>query len=452
MNNKNNLEIFYSNFLEYKNAEAIIFKSSSYTYNDLANRINYWRLKLDIIKAGNIVGLEGDFSPETIAILFILIEKLAVVVPFDIQHQKKNQLKYSIAQLDIIIRVHDENNIQIENLPEKSVKNALYSGVINNAKPGLVLFTSGSSGEPKAALHDFTKLLSKFNTKRKALKTINFLLFDHWGGLNTLFHILSNGGTVIVLENRNPDYVCELIEKYAVELLPTSPTFLNMLIISRAYERFSLKSLKVISYGAEPMPAALLGLLNKIFPDITLQQTYGLIELGVMRSKSEDNGSLWVKIGGEGYQVRVLDNLLQIKSESAMLGYLNAASPFTEDGWFMTGDSVETKGDYFRILGRKSEIINVGGEKVYPQEIENIILGFSNIKDVIVFAEKNPLTGHIVCAKINLEKPVEDSKIFIKELKMHCRKNLESFKIPVKIIIEEGQLFSHRFKKTRIIN
>ena len=452
MNNKNNLELFYSNFLEYGNAEAVIFKNCSYTYNDLADRINYWRLRLGLIKSGNIVGLEDDFSPETIAILFILIEKLAVVVPFDIQHQEKNQRKYSIAQLDIIIRVYDEDNIQIENITDKSTKNTLYSEVINNCSPGLVLFTSGSSGEPKAALHNFTKLLSKFIVKRKALKTINFLLFDHWGGLNTLFHILSNGGTVVVLENRNPDYVCELIEKYAVELLPTSPTFLNMLIMSRAYERFSLKSLKVISYGAEPMPAALLGLLNKIFPEITLQQTYGLIELGVMRSKSEDNGSLWVKIGGEGYKVRVEDNLLEIKSESAMIGYLNAPSPFTEDGWFKTGDSVEVKGDYFRILGRKSEIINVGGEKVYPQEVENAILGFPNVKDVVVYAEKNPLTGNIVCAKINIEKPIEDGKVFIKELKVYCRKNLEPFKIPVKVVIEEGQLFSERFKKTRKIN
>ena len=111
----------------------------------------------------------------------------------------------------------------------------------------------------------------------------------------------------------------------------------------------------MISYGAEPMPESLLKNLNKLFPAITLQQTYGLIELGVMRSKSEDNGSLWVKIGGEGFSVRVIDDMLQIKSDSAMLGYLNAPSPFTEDGWFMTGDAVEIKNDYFRILGKENQ-------------------------------------------------------------------------------------------------
>jgi acyl-coenzyme A synthetase/AMP-(fatty) acid ligase len=314
--------------------------------------------------------------------------------------------------------------------------------------PGLVLFTSGSSGEPKAALHDFSKLLVKFKVKRKALRTINFLLFDHWGGLNTLFHILSNGGTVVILENRTPDYVCDLIEKYKVELLPTSPTFLNLLILSRAYERKNLNSLKIISYGAEPMPENLLKHLNRLFPKITLQQTYGLIELGVLRSKSEDNDSLWVKIGGEGYQTRVIDGILQVKSDSAMIGYLNAKSPFTEDGWFITGDTVEEKGEYFKILGRKSEIINVGGEKVFPQEVENVILELSGIEDVIVFGEDNRLTGKIVCAKVFYRGSEEKPEI-IKRIKTHCRSRLQAFKVPVKIELSDTTFENDRFKKNR---
>src|SRR5574343_228970 len=219
-----------------------------------------------------------------------------------------------------------------------------------------------------------------------------------------------------------------------------------MLVLSRAYERHSLKSLKVISYGAEPMPESLLNLLKKLFPAIKLQQTYGLIELGVMRSQSEDNGSLWVKIGGEGYQTRVVDNMLQIKSDSAMLGYLNAPSPFTDDGWFMTGDAVEVKGEYFKILGRKSELINVGGEKVFPQEVENVILEIPNIVDVMVYAENNPLTGKIVCAKI-IYSGNENRKEVIKQIKTHCRGKLESFKVPVKIIFSDKTFESDRFKK-----
>lgn len=442
---------FQALFKNYSSSNAIVWKNKSYTYSFILDRINYWRNKLDFIASNKVIGLESDFSPETIAILFTLIEKNNIIVPLDITHSGKNERKIDIAQIDILIKVRSETEIEFNYLGNNECKSDLYKILKSRNVPGLVLFTSGSSGKPKGAVHDFSKLLNKFIVKRNALKTINFLLFDHWGGLNTLFHVLSNGGTIIFLENRTPDYVCSLIEKYEVELLPTSPTFLNMLLLSRSYERYSLSSLKIISYGAEPMPESLLKRLGILFPLIKLQQTYGLIELGVMRSQSESNNSLWVKLGGEGYQTRVENGILQIKSDSAMLGYLNAESPFTNDGWFITGDSVEVKGEYFRILGRKSEIINVGGEKVFPQEVENVILQISNIVDVMVYSESNPLTGKIVCANIKYGGDKAKSEL-IKEIKLFCRLNLEPFKIPVKINLVDQTFESDRFKKNRLGN
>lgn len=449
MSKLSNTDGFLDNFKNYGEDVGLIWKGNTYTYSHILSRINYWKTNVTDIKEGSIVGLTSDFTPETIAILFALIANNNIVVPFDINHRTKNEEKIKIAQLDFLIDVKGEEDITINHLNPQEEKNELFKKIQEINAPGLVLFTSGSSGEPKGALHNFSKLLAKFEVKRKALKTINFLLFDHWGGLNTLFHILSNGGTVVILDKRTPDYVCELIEKYEVELLPTSPTFLNMLLLSRAYERYSLKSLKIISYGAEPMPESLLKHLNTLFPGIKLQQTYGLIELGVMRSQSENNGSLWVKLGGEGFESRIVDNMLQIKSGSAMLGYLNAESPFTEDGWFKTGDAVETKGEYFKILGRTSELINVGGEKVFPQEVENVILEDENVLDVLVYGANNALTGKIVCAKIKYNSNEPDADI-IKKIKTHCRAKLQSFKVPVKIELVNESFESGRFKKNRI--
>ena len=169
-----------------------------------------------------------------------------------------------------------------------------------------------------------------------------------------------------------------------------------------------------------------------------------------MRSKSEKDDSLWVKVGGDGYKTRIVDGILQIKAESAMLGYLNAPSPFTQDNWFITGDEVLEKDGYIKILGRKSEIINVGGEKVYPQEIENIIMKMENVAEVTVFGEKNSIIGNIVCANILLIKDELD-KIFIKKLKQFCKERMEKFKIPVKVNTVHEHQYSSRYKKNRIL-
>jgi len=95
--------------------------------------------------------------------------------------------------------------------------------------------------------------------------------------------------------------------------------------------------------------------------------------------------------------------MLQIKARSAMLGYLNAPSPFTEDGWFITGDSVEVDGDYIRVLGRKSEMINVGGEKCIPSRLESVIQEMDNVLEVTVYGEKNRVLGNIVCCERSLD-------------------------------------------------
>jgi len=310
------------------------------------------------------------------------------------------------------------------------------------------LFSSGSTGEPKAALHNFSKLLEKFKVQRHSLRTITFLLLDHIGGINTLFYVLSNTGTIISIEDRNPDAVCRAIERHKVELLPTSPTFLNLLLLSEVYRRYDLSSLQQITYGTEPMPESTLRRISELFPHAKLLQTYGLSEVGILRSKSLSNNSLWVKIGGEGFETKVVDNILWIKAESAMLGYLNAPSPFDEEGWFNTGDEVQVDGEYYRILGRRSELINIGGEKVFPAEVESVLMEMDNILDASVRGEPNPITGQMVVARVTLQES-EDVVSLRKRVRQYCQARLAPFKIPAKVEIAEKELHSARYKKMR---
>jgi long-chain acyl-CoA synthetase len=443
------IDYLFDVFNEFENGDSIIWNGLKQSYRSLMNniKVNHLTIASHQIKPGTVVALEGDFSPNSIALLLALIEKACIIVPLTKTSNINEARLFEIAQVEFVFRVSSKDFITTE-IISKRTDNTYYKVIRERKHPGLVLFTSGTSGEPKAAVHDFMSLLEKFKKRKLTLRTLNFLLFDHWGGLNTMFYILSNGGVVIAAKDRNPENICKLIEEYKIELLPASPTFLNLLLLSGAYEDYDLSSLNIISYGTEPMPEHTLKRLKLIFPEVKLLQTYGLIELGVMQSKSQNNDSLWVKVGGEGYNTRVVDGMLEIKAKSAMLGYLNAPSPFTVDGWFKTGDLVEVNGEYIKILGRTSEIINVGGEKVYPQEVENVILEIDNVAEVTVYGEKNQIMGEIVCTKVRLLNS-EDRKVFTMRLKKYCIGKLNSFKVPVKVNIIDDELYGNRYKKMR---
>ena len=125
-----------------------------------------------------------------------------------------------------------------------------------------------------------------------------------------------------------------------------------------------------------------------------------------------------------------------------------ARRPFSEDGWFITGDRVEVDGEYVRILGRDSDLINVGGQKVYPAEVESVILEMDSVSGVEVFGTPNPITGNMVCARVVLKAP-EDPREFTHKLKTFCGARLENFKVPVRVFVEGKEMHSPRFKKMR---
>ena len=444
------IDFLLERFIEQKEKDAIVWKEKIYSYEWMLKRIDYWRnlLKTEKIAPGAVVIVEADFSPNSVALLLALIEDQSIIVPLTstVEAKKKDFIK--IAEGEISFQIDDSDNMNIVRYPKKA-DHKIYQQVRNEQHPALVLFSSGSTGESKAAVHDFSNLLKKYHTKRHDLRTLTFLLFDHIGGIDTMLYSLSNGSCIITVQDRSPDNVCRMIEKFSVEVLPVTPTFLNLLILSQAYEKHDLSSLKYITYGTEVMPEVTLRKCSEIFPNVTILQKYGTTEVGTLRSKSKDSKSLWVKIGGEGFDTRIVDGILHIKAVSAMLGYLNAPSPFSDDGWFITGDEVKQDGEYIQFLGRKSEIINVGGEKVYPSQVESTIQEMDNIAEVVVYSEKNNIIGNIVCAKVRVEKE-EDIKNLRVRIKKYCRERLENYMVPVKIELVTEEQHSQRFKKKRI--
>ncbi|TDL48494.1 long-chain fatty acid--CoA ligase [Paenibacillus dendritiformis] len=439
------INVFQNN----KDKPMMVWKEKEYSYGWLLQRMEEWGVyvRARAVPKGSVVAIYGDYSPNSVALFLALIGHSCTIIPLTDSVKHKMEEFLEIGQAEFLFELDSDDTVKMSDLDRKADHPFLVQ-LKSELHPGLILFSSGSTGRSKAAVHDLTGLLEKYKVQRKAWRTISFLLYDHIGGVNTMLHTLSNAGCIYTVSDRQPDTVLAAISKYEIELLPTSPTFINLILFSEAYKRYDLSKLKMMSYGTEPMPESTLKRIGQILPHVKFLQTYGLSEVGILRSKSKSSDSLWVKIGGEGFDTRIVDGMLEIKSQSAMLGYLNAPSAFTEDGYFQTGDMVEVDGEYIRILGRKSEIINVGGQKVYPAEVESVILTVENVADVTVHAEKNLITGNIVCATVTLHKE-EERKEVVRRIKSLCKQQLEAFKIPVRIYIMDGVQYSSRFKKLR---
>ncbi|MDP2313837.1 MAG: long-chain fatty acid--CoA ligase [Pseudomonadota bacterium] len=431
-------------------APAIVWNDREYDYAWLIEALDGWRGRLAAadVKAGDVVVLTADFSPHSTAALLALWERGCIVVPMTRAAAGQRAELLATAEADAEFTFTNDDIAAFTKLERVAPPHPTYQKLRDVGSPGLVLFSSGSSGKAKGIVHDALRLLEKYKKPRHARRTIAFLSFDHIGGINTLLHVLSNGGTVISVPNRQPATVCCAIDRHGVRVLPTSPTFLNLLLLSGALDAFALSSLETITYGTEVMPEGTLARLHAKLPHVTLQQTYGLSEVGILRSKSESSDSLWVRLGGEGIETRVRNGMLEIRSSSAMVGYLNAPSPFTDDGWFMTGDVVDERGAFFRIHGRHSEQINVGGEKVFPAEIEDVLLQMDGVIDVAVHGEPHAILGQIVVATayLSVEETLPE---FRKRLVQFCRPRMQPFKVPQKVIVSKVPLNGERFKKRR---
>jgi long-chain acyl-CoA synthetase len=432
----------------YKGSEAIVSGGVTLTYDSLLSHTAAWRERFAHVRlpSGVVVGMDGQYNAQTVSLLLALMQHGAIIVPLSREAKSHHQEFRDIARIEYDIGMRDVSP-SIEQTGSRA-QHQLYDILHERQTPGLVLFSSGSTGKSKAVVHDLDLLMRKFQKPRRPWRTLLFLGLDHIGGINTLFYTLSNGGMAIVPTDRSPSGIGQAIQKYKAELLPASPTFLNFLLLSGAYKTHDLSSLQLITYGTEPMPQSTLDQLAQVFPTVKLQQTYGLSELGILRSQSRDSTSLWVRVGGEGYQTKIVDNRLWIKADSTMLGYLNADGPFDEEGYFDTGDEVEVDGEWLRILGRASEVINVGGSKVFPAEVESVLLTLDNVEDAVAYAEPNSLTGHIVAVTVKLQHE-ESAAQFKTRMRRFCANRLTSYKIPTRVQFSTEPLHSERFKRMR---
>jgi acyl-CoA synthetase (AMP-forming)/AMP-acid ligase II len=430
--------------------KAFIHRGREVSYRQVLDTVARFResIREQGIAGGETVAVLGDYSPEVFCFILALAVEGNIVIPLTRESVIERDSALAISGCHWLAEFDAEGLAPTVAPHRVPADNALLAEFLTRGRPGLILFSSGSTGAPKAILHDLDLVAEKFRKPRAAVVALAFLMIDHFGGINTILAITSSLGTVVTVADRAVANICRTIAEARVELLPATPSFLTMLIASGLHREFDLSSLKRITYGTEVMAQTTLDRLKAIFPGVELQQTYGLSEVGVLRSQSRPDGSLWVRIGGEGFETKVVDDILWIRSRYAMVGYLNAPPAFDSEGWFNTQDRVEVDGEYFKILGRVTDIINVGGQKVYPAEVEEVILAMANVADVTVSAEKHPLLGEIVVATVATTEPESPAEIKTR-VRNWCRGRLANYKVPSKVLLAEGNLYTSRHKKQR---
>lgn len=419
---------------------------ASHTYGQLLEEFERWRFRFAEmnIGRGSVVGMRTDYSMTAVAAVLALFSRqsVAAFIPRHVSTLPYLQDAHAAALLELNI-----DGSYYWHAAPCPVSHPLLDQLSASGDGGIVIFTSGSTGRPKAALQSLDRFLYKFDKAGRCFRTLAFLLFDHVAGLDTLFYTLATGGTLVLTRRRDPISVLDIMESHRVEVLPTSPTFLRLLCATKETGH-DLSGLKIITYGSEAMDPSTLARLNARFPNVQISQKYGTTETGSPRSVSRANDSLWLKIKSDGVETKVVDHVLWLRSQASLLGYLNAPSPIDGEGWYCTGDLVDVDGEWIRFRGRASEIINVGGEKVAPLEVEQLILELDFVRDVLVSGEPHAMMGQVVTARVALTTTATDLKEAIRRIRLHCREHLPSYKVPVIVrIVAEG--FADERQKAR---
>lgn len=423
---------------------ALQYGAATVSYQSLADAIAGWRAHRVQTPPGEVVVLFGESCPALLALLVALLERGDIAVPVARAEEARLETCARIVQAQTIFKFADDGSWTETTAPGRG-QHPLFENLRKSGEAGLVIFTSGSTGEPKASLHQADRFLEKYRRQRPALRTLLAPPVDHMAGLDTLFYTLTSGGLLVLPENRSPAGLASLIDRHQVELLPATPTLLRLMLLEQA----ELGSLRMITYGSEVMPESTLAALRARLPHCRLLQKYGTTEFGSPRTRSREDGSLWFRIDQDDFAIRVVDGHLWVRTPQSMLGYLNAPQPVQEDGWTCTGDRVEVDGDYLRILGRDSDLINVGGHKVYPSEVESVLLGLANVRDAVVSGERHPLMGQVVSARLLLQEPELPATLRAR-IRKACAERLPAYAVPVHIQVADEILWNHRFKKSRL--
>jgi acyl-coenzyme A synthetase/AMP-(fatty) acid ligase len=307
-----------------------------------------------------------------------------------------------------------------------------------------VLFTSGTTGMPKMVVHTFEGLTAAIKRNdRKDAPIVWGTYYDirRYGGLQIFFRAVIDGGSLI-LSNASESVADHLarLGKYGVTHMTGTPSHWRRVLMSQAGHAISPQYVRL---SGEIADQAILDALRAAYPQARIAHAYASTEAGVGFDVNDGLEGFPASMIGQsgGVQMKVADGTLRIRSKGAAVRYIgdDVSVLADEEGYIDTGDIVERRGDRYYFVGRKGGIINVGGLKVHPEEVEAIINRHPDVQMSLAYAKKNPITGAVVVADVVLksvpDQTDDNARIanLRRQIMQRCRENLALHKVPATI-------------------
>jgi acyl-CoA synthetase (AMP-forming)/AMP-acid ligase II len=297
-----------------------------------------------------------------------------------------------------------------------------------------LLFTSGTTGRPKMLIHSLESLTGPLDDGlHVAPDAVWSTFYDirRYGGLQILLRALVGGGSIVLSESRE-SVSAFLIRagKSGVTHISGTPSHWRRALMSDAASRITPSYVRL---SGEVVDQAILNLLRQAYPSSDIAHAYASTEAGVAFDVRDGRAGFPATLIGDPNakaEMRIQDGSLRIRSSRVAGGYAGKSLGLAvEDGYLDTGDMVVLRDDRYYFVGRREGIINVGGQKVHPEEVEAIINQHPGVQMSLVKARTSPITGAIVVADI-VVKPGHSFDTIRQEILTSCRALLAAYKIP----------------------
>jgi acyl-CoA synthetase (AMP-forming)/AMP-acid ligase II len=321
--------------------------------------------------------------------------------------------------------------------------------------PRVTILTSGTTGLPKAVNHTWSSLASpvRVDPRYAGTRWLCAYPLTLYAGTQVLLQALLNWATLVVPAERTPVEIARTLTEERVQYASGTPTFWRQLLVFGPREVLRGARLEQITMGGEPAPADLLERLRELFPEARIVHIYASTELGRLFSVTDGRegfpAAYLDRCPEPGVELRVEEGQLMARSRHAMLGYEGSpAEPPGAGDWIATGDRVERRGERIVFLGRTTDLVNVGGHKVWPADVEAVLRAVPGVAEVRVYGKRSSLTGQVLVADLVAAPGVPPDQVR-QAAGRHAREHLPEPQVPRILRLVERIETSDAFKLSR---